>query len=159
MKVDSSPKNINCVIIYSLSVKHKGRYFEECCQPNSSWKKLTSIVQKKIPCNPMATGSSLITKILQNNFSKQLTEQLLVSIDLNSMAGKNYGSQWLPATVWLPTFFKIYSFVFDKRKTFMQVWYNKVGNDERIFCVNYTFKHITFLLLQWNMTWICWICI
>ncbi len=53
----------------------------------------------------MATGSSLITKILQNNFSKQLIEQLPVAIGLNSMAGKNYGSQWLPATVWLPTFF------------------------------------------------------
>jgi len=34
---------------------------------------------------------------------------------------KYYGSQWGPLTVWLPTFFKILSFVFSKRKKFIQV--------------------------------------
>jgi len=27
---------------------------------------------------------------------------------------KYYRSQWMPSTVWLPTFFKIYSFVFNR---------------------------------------------
>jgi len=30
------------------------------------------------------------------------------------------GSQWGPSTVWLPTFFKMYSFVFGRRKKFIQ---------------------------------------
>jgi len=37
---------------------------------------------------------------------------------------KYYGSQWGPSTVWLPTFFKISSFVFSRRKKFIQVWNN-----------------------------------
>jgi len=35
-----------------------------------------------------------------------------------------YGSQWGPSTVWLPIFFKISSFVFSRRKKFIQVWNN-----------------------------------
>jgi len=35
-----------------------------------------------------------------------------------------YGSQWGPSTVWLPTFFKMYSFVFGRRKKFIQDWNN-----------------------------------
>ncbi len=101
----------------------------------------------------MATGNCLITKILQNNFSKQLTEQLPVAIDLNSMVGKNYGSQWLPSTVWLPTFFKISSFVFDRRKKFMQVWYNKVGNDDRIFILGWTIPLSTLFSYFCGETW------
>jgi len=33
-----------------------------------------------------------------------------------------YGSQWLLSTVWLPTFFKISSFVYSRRPKFIQVW-------------------------------------
>jgi len=29
---------------------------------------------------------------------------------------KYYGSQWVPSTVWIPTFFKISSFVFHRKK-------------------------------------------
>ncbi len=39
------------------------------------------------------------------------TKQLLVAIDFHRIFLPNYGRQWLPATVWLPTFFKIYIFV------------------------------------------------
>ncbi len=33
-----------------------------------------------------------------------------------------YGSQWCPKTDWLPSFFKIYSFVFGRTNTFIQAW-------------------------------------
>ncbi len=33
-----------------------------------------------------------------------------------------YGSQWCPKTAWLQTFFKIFSFVFGRTKTFIKVW-------------------------------------
>ncbi len=36
----------------------------------------------------------------------QIAEQLTVAIDFSNME-KIYGSQWLPSTAWLPTFFKI----------------------------------------------------
>ncbi len=42
---------------------------------------------------------------------------MLVDIDVHSIFFPYYGSQWLPATVWLPTFFKISSFVFNRRET------------------------------------------
>jgi len=38
-----------------------------------------------------------------------------------------YGSQWGPSTVWLPTFFKIPSFMFSKRNKRMHVWNNLEG--------------------------------
>ncbi len=34
----------------------------------------------------------------------------------------DYGSQWLPSTVWLLTFFKISSFVFSSFINYIQVW-------------------------------------
>ncbi len=44
-------------------------------------------------------------------------KQLPVAIDFHSMEGKKYcESQWGPTTVWLPTFFEISSFVFNRRK-------------------------------------------
>ncbi len=47
-----------------------------------------------------------------------------------------FGSQWLPTNVWLPTFFKISSFVLNGRKKLMRVrkWQNLN------FWVNYPFK-------------------
>ncbi len=33
-----------------------------------------------------------------------------------------YGGQWLQSTSWLPTFFKISTFVFNRRNKFIQVW-------------------------------------
>jgi len=35
-----------------------------------------------------------------------------------------YWSRWGLSTVWLPLFFKISSFLFSRRKKFMQVWNN-----------------------------------
>ncbi len=48
---------------------------------------------------------------------------MLVTKQLTSIAWekKSYGSQWLPATVWLKTFFKISYFVFDRRNKLIQV--------------------------------------
>ncbi len=37
----------------------------------------------------------------------QIAEQLTVAIDFSDMERKYYGSQWLPSTALLPTFFKI----------------------------------------------------
>ncbi len=61
-----------------------------------------------------------------------LTKQLLVAIDSIVF----FGSQWLPTNVWLPTFFKISSFVLNGRKKLMRVrkWQNLN------FWVNYPFK-------------------
>jgi len=40
-------------------------------------------------------------------------------------SGEKYNrSQWGPTTVWLPTFFKISSFAFNRRQKFIQVWSN-----------------------------------
>jgi len=45
-----------------------------------------------------------------------------------------YTSVWGPSSIWLPTFFKIFSFVFSKRKKFIQVWKTwRWVNDDRIF--------------------------
>ncbi len=59
-------------------------------------------------------------------------------------------SQWLPLTIWLPTFFKISS-VFSWRKKLMQFW-----NDDRIIFVNYDFNwnivvHQTSVTLLWTL--------
>ncbi len=66
-------------------------------------------------------------------------KQLLVPIELNSIFSPYYGSQWLPAIVWLPTFFKISSFVFNKRKKVIHVWnnlsLNVCQNNSLIFCI------------------------
>ncbi len=64
-------------------------------------------------------------------------------------------SQWLPATVLLPTFFKISSFVFFRRKKLIQVWNNlKVTKwwQNFHFWVNYPFKASQFTL------WPSWKC-
>jgi len=37
---------------------------------------------------------------------------------------KYYGNQWCPSTVWFQSFFKIYSFVFSRRKKLIQVCNN-----------------------------------
>ncbi len=43
---------------------------------------------------------------------KNVGNQTLVAIDFHSMHGqKCYGGQWLPATVWLPTFLNLHSFL------------------------------------------------
>ncbi len=44
-----------------------------------------------------------------------VTKQLLVPSDFHIYIFFYYQSQWGPATVWLPTFFKISSFVFSTR--------------------------------------------
>ncbi len=48
-------------------------------------------------------------------------EDILKNVGNQTVAGshsleKYYGGQWLPAIVWLPTFSKISSFVFNRRK-------------------------------------------
>ncbi len=56
-------------------------------------------------------------------YSMLITKQLLVAIDFHIMETNTnvyYGSQWLPDNVCFPTFFKISSFVFNKRKTLMR---------------------------------------
>ncbi len=50
-------------------------------------------------------------------------KQLLVLSDFHIYLSY-YQSQWGPATVCLPTFFKIFSVVFSTRKKLIQVWYN-----------------------------------
>ncbi len=45
-----------------------------------------------------------------------------------------YFSQWLPSTVWLPTFFKIPSFVFSNRNKLIFEWVN----DDRTFIFGWT---------------------
>ncbi len=51
-------------------------------------------------------------------FEEWVTKELLVLTDFDSR--KKYGSPWGPATVWLPTFFKI-TFMFNRRKKPIQV--------------------------------------
>jgi len=52
-----------------------------------------------------------------------------------------YVSQSVQLTVWLPTFFKISSFVFSRRKKFIQVWNNlRIWWQNFHFEVNYPFK-------------------
>jgi len=45
---------------------------------------------------------------------------------LTSIVRKKY-YQWGPATGWLPTFFKIFSFLFNWRKKLIQVWNNMMA--------------------------------
>ncbi len=63
--------------------------------------------------HPKMKKLSSFTKVVPNLYEfllseiyNQLTKQLMVPIDFHSME-KYYGNQWGPATVWLPTFFKI----------------------------------------------------
>ncbi len=56
-----------------------------------------------------------------------VTKQMTVAIDVHIMEKKYYGSQWLPLTVWLPTFFKISSLCSAEKKKLKQVW-----NDMRV---------------------------
>jgi len=55
-------------------------------------------------------------------------EDILKNVGNQTVDGpltKKYcGSQWGPLTAWFPTFFKISSFVFSRRKTLVQVWNN-----------------------------------
>ncbi len=52
-----------------------------------------------------------------------VTKQMMVAIDFHSIFSY-YDSEWLPAIQWLPTFFNTSSFVFNRRKKFVQVWNN-----------------------------------
>ncbi len=62
-----------------------------------------------------------------------VTKQLTVAIDLHSIFPPYYGSQWIPSTVWLLTFFKMSSFVLKIRNKPMQVWNNlKVSKEWQI---------------------------
>jgi len=62
-----------------------------------------------------------IGKILKNVDNQTLQP-------MTCIVGKMYyGSQWLLSTVWLPTFFKIYYFVFNRRKKLISVWSKKKG--------------------------------
>jgi len=49
------------------------------------------------------------------------TKQLMDPIDFHSIFFSYYGSQWGPSNVWLPTCFKISSFVLNRRKKLLQV--------------------------------------
>ncbi len=53
-----------------------------------------------------------------------VTKQLTVAIDLHNVKKnkKKLTRQRSPATVWLPTFFKIFSFVLNKGTNLIQVW-------------------------------------
>jgi len=51
-----------------------------------------------------------------------VTKQLIHPIDFHSTFFPT--SQWGTSTVWLPTFFKTSSFVFSRRKKFIQFWNN-----------------------------------
>ncbi len=54
---------------------------------------------------------------------KNVGNQMLVVIDFHCIFFSPYhGSQRLPATVWLPIFFKISSFVLNRRNSLTQVW-------------------------------------
>ncbi len=71
----------------------------------------------------------------------------------------------IPAIFWLPTFFKISSFVLSWRKKRIQVWNNRRVDDDHIFWVNYSLKlfwqvkkmenHLLPSLLQRNVTHLC----
>ncbi len=72
-----------------------------------------------------------------------LTKQLPVAINFHSMA-KYHGSKWLPATVWLPTFFKISLFcVHQKKDERFGITWGWV-NDDKLFILSWTF-----LLTAW----------
>jgi len=60
--------------------------------------------------------------ILKNDWNQ--TVLLFGTIDFHSRKKKYYGSQWCPKTVWFQSFFKIYSFVFSRRKKVIQVCNN-----------------------------------
>ncbi len=59
----------------------------------------------------------LLLNTIYNDILKKVGNQLPVATDFHSF----FQSQWLPATVWLPTFFKISSFEFNRRKKLIQV--------------------------------------
>jgi len=69
----------------------------------------------------------------------------------NDMRKIYYGNQWGPSTVWLPTFFKISSFVFSGREKFIQVWKDLkeiLTWFYYFFFVNNSSKDVTFLCCE-----------
>ncbi len=71
------------------------------------------------------------------------TEWFWGTIDFHSMFFSYYGSHCCTKTAWLQTFFRIYSFVFGRTQTFIQVWnYLRVSKwwQHFHFWVNYPFK-------------------
>ncbi len=96
-------------------------------EKNKLWKSMTTI-------------NCLVTNVLQNILFNHGSRCLLWYGEKNQI---NYGSQWLLSTFWLPTFFKISSFVFNWRKKLIQVWLNsRVSKwwQKYHFWVNYPFK-------------------
>ncbi len=83
--------------------------------------------------------------------------KIVVSTDFHSICFQCCGSQLWPASVWLPTFFKISYFVFNRRKILIQLWnnlrfncYNKfwLTSDQLIHKNTLTY-YLMFLLLSY----------
>ncbi len=61
----------------------------------------------------------------KDDILENVGKQTLVPIDFHGREDETYRSQWGPATVWIPTFFKLSYSMFNRRKE-QQV------NDDRI---------------------------
>ncbi len=80
-----------------------------------------------------------------------VTKQLTVAIDsiafFSLLSLCYYGSQWLPLTVWWPTFFKICVLpLFKRRKKLIQVWNNNNWNNypfNKVNTVKYWFQGVS----------------
>ncbi len=76
-------------------------------------------------------------------------EEWLVAIDLHWFFYPYYGCQWLPATVWFPTFLIVSSFVFNRRNKFIQVWNSfRVSKLWHNFFMSGWTIPLTFILIQ-----------
>ncbi len=110
------------VCAYLACVTRNGR-FKDCVfvnvptsprllAPTQYPKRDTVLVKNTVSQKYKCTHSHLVPKLYEFPSSGGKEKQLLVAIDFHSIVGKYYGSQWLPAPAWLPTFLKIPSFVF-----------------------------------------------
>ncbi len=105
---------LGLVFFWKLSiVKYYYYYFSHLFWYVQLKQSLKGIVHPKMKCahSPNVVKSFLCQQ--QNKIIKYLT----VVLDFHSIYFSYFESHWLPSTVWLPTLFKISSFVLNRRKT------------------------------------------
>ncbi len=128
---NSSPKNLNSVIIYSPSSSSKPLLISLYCRS-----------QRKI------------------FWRKFVTKLFWGTIDFHRKKYIYYGRQWCPRNALFPIFFKISSFVFSRTKTFIQVLNHlrgsKLWQNFHVW-VNYPFKWLwtlEWLLVPDGLVWV-----
>jgi len=89
-----------------------------------SWSDKSGQINKQIHCgrdlSHIQRPKLRVGFLLEYNF--EILVQILNQTKLTSIVFFfRYGSQWRPATVWLPIFFKILSFLFNRTKKVIEV--------------------------------------